>query len=133
MSTHVDPAPSGRIERCALAMCPPPERPWLRAMFAEASAVQGARQQLAWLAGAAGLLAAAVWEGASRDVPASVRTALAVAMTACGATAALAYRGVELLQFDDDVLIAASSMLALACAGLVLHAARRIFSPEAPA
>lgn len=45
------------LHRISRSACPPADRPWLDALFAESDAVESGRARLVWLLGALGLVA----------------------------------------------------------------------------
>lgn len=118
------------IERCAIAVCPPGERRWLAAMFAESAAIDGERARSAWLTGAAAIVSAAI--GARLAVVLSVRICVAAAVAALLAWSlmALAYVEFEALGADDDVFLVASGVAATALGGIAISIARAVFSRE---
>ena len=113
----------GIFRRAASAVCPPADRRWLDAMFAELAFVDGRGQRLRWLFGAGAIVTAVIRARTVAVVPAPVLWAAAIALPLALVFAAGAALGFEGLGIDDDVYLLAatvSSVLVLALAAITI-------------
>lgn len=122
----IDPR-GGWMQRFAIALCPPGDRRWLRALLAEAGEAQGVGARAIWIAGAGGIVASAIGARVASAVPAWLRFALVTAPAAAVTLRLLAYFDYGALRLDDDIFLAGSLAMAGACCALCALAARAVF------
>ena len=101
------------LYRLSRRACPPADRPWVDALFAELEAVEPGRDRLLWLLGAAGLLLDRYVRLLSFSLSRASLICLAAALT-FGWLAIIEYEG---LAVEDDWYgpVAALSTAALVC------------------
>ena len=113
--------------RIALAACPPRERPWVEALFAELDVIDGAGPRFAWIVGAARVVATR--SGGRAVAPFVVLLALWFAVL----SGAISLTGYEGLGFDDDLFLAFAATFGATALGLWARALRRTPSrPDGP-
>ncbi len=98
--------PFVRIVRgAAIAVCPRADRPWIEAMFAEASAIPE-RSRLAWLSGATSIVWAAFHARLGASLPAGRRWGAFGAAHVGAGFLGLGLTDIEAFIFDDDWFLA---------------------------
>ena len=119
------------IHRAAAAICPPGQRHWVHAMFAELAAIDGPGHRMGWMLGAGSIVLAATQARALAVLSLRIRIALVVALGAALVSGILSYVDVQAALLDDDLLAALSAAAVVSLIALAAVAARTIFrTPE---
>jgi hypothetical protein len=110
------------MRRVALTACPPEDRPWVRAMFAEIDAVEGRWSRLTWVMGAIQFVASRNLGRGARVL--AHRLHLAIAFALCASILSVAFYGAEYEGFgiDDDSFIVLAASFAAISLGLIVIA-----------
>jgi hypothetical protein len=117
------------LHSAAAAACPPPQREWVHALFAELPAIGGWWERAGWTAGSGRLVVAAIASRANVLLPRRFRAGVAGAFAASAAFAAGAATGYEGLGVDDDAYLALAGLSVAASMALVAIALVRIYGP----
>lgn len=119
------------MQSMAAAICPPGQRHWVHAMFAELAAIDGPGRRITWMLGAGSIVCAATQARAVAVLSLRIRIALVVALGAALVSGILSYVDVQAVVLDDELLAVLSVAAAAALVGLAANAGRKIFrTPE---
>jgi len=119
--------------RIALAACPPRERPWVEALFAELDVIDGAGPRFAWVMGAACVVATRSGRRAAAPFSGRFHFVVLLALWFAFLSGAISLTGYEGLGVDDDLFLAFAAALGAAAAGLWARALRQTPSrPDGP-
>ena len=123
--------PRRMIHRGAAAICPPGQRQWVDAMFAELGAIDGPGRRMSWMLGATAIVFAAIEARALIMLSLRMRVGIVVALGAALVSGILSYADHQAVLLDDDLMAALCVVAAAALIGLAVIAARKIFrGPE---
>jgi hypothetical protein len=107
------------MRRVALAACPPRDRPWVEAMFAEISAVEGRGSRLAWVMGAIQFVASRNLGRGATFLSRRLNLAIAFALCASIVSAALFRLEFEGYGVDDNLFLLLAAGFAAICLGFL--------------
>jgi hypothetical protein len=118
--------PPGRVQRATIALCPPAQRQWIRAMFAELTAIDQPAGRTSWAIGAAAIVVTAI-ETRIISLSLRMRIGIVLAFVLAASTAAISYIDVQAVLLDDELLAAFSVIAGVAAVCLAAAAVRRVF------
>lgn len=113
------------IRGATLGLCSPAEKPWIEAMFAEISVIEGTTPRLIWTLGFASLIAVSIKKRGAIMLANRLNLATVVAflsMLLTGGVSQVGYEGTETL---DDVFLALAFVFGAIFATLVAVALGR--------
>jgi hypothetical protein len=114
------------MQRVTRAFCPPAEREWVDAVFAEASAVEGRWRRMSWALGALSVSVTALRVNVA-SLPTRMRWAAALASGAATLSGVCSITGYEGLKLDDDVYLASAFLSGAVLLSLAFASFGRIF------
>jgi hypothetical protein len=117
--------------RIAIAACPARDRPWVEALFAELDAVDGSWNRLAWIMGAARLVASSGEQRLKSAMKGRTRLPLLFALLAAILSAFMARIDSEALRIDDDWFIVSTVLFVLICCVNLTRTLIRAIAPAA--
>jgi hypothetical protein len=111
-------------------LCPPGDRRWVDAVFAELSSIDGHRTRAIWLLGLSSIVFFAL-RARTAGLSIQLRLSFLLALVAWVIFGAMALSGSEGLGLDDDLYIGSAMAAAAALVATAAGAMRRIFNATA--
>lgn len=125
--------PSGpwhALHALTAAACPPPNREWIDALFAEVPAITGGWARLRWVSGAIPVIASSLTAQTKAVVGARQMMAIALTFALAFAFATGGVVGFEGLGVDDDAYLGLASLPGVVAVLFSTIALTRIYRPQ---